>query len=197
MLNPLFTKKWVSPYYLSVLHGNYATDILTDLEREKFNAKVRNALGKITPQIASKLIGGHWREAITGSWFAGLKRFDECRDSIGKLLLESKTCYAGQSHVFAMACFADEASVEILGKYLDEYLNRLDCYYDQNWAMPALMWIDQTCSTSHAEPYLTANGPWDRFVADKITDENKAWTIDTCKLNFWRTMNYCLENFSE
>ena len=196
MLNPLFTKKWVSPYYLSILHGNYATHILSDDERERFNHRVSIALETITPKIALKLIQGHWRESITGSWFAGLKRFPECRETIGKLLVASNTCYAGQSHAFAMACYADDSSVDFLTAYLDEYLRRPDCYYDQNWAMPALMWIDNVKSTDHADAYIADGGLWHRFTDGKISDENQAWAIDHCKSDFWRTMEYCLQHFA-
>lgn len=58
---------------------------VTPEEREQFNADVHQALETITPKIAGELIGGHWRGAITGSWFAGLKRYTELRNQIGGL----------------------------------------------------------------------------------------------------------------
>lgn len=196
MLTP-FLKRWVSPFYLRILHGNYASSIVVDDEREQFNTDVRNALTKITPKIASKLIDGHWREAMTGSWFAGLKRFPECRSQIGDLLLASETCYAGQSHAFAMACYADQASADFLVKYLNVYLRKLDCYYDQGWAMPALMWIDNQQGTNHADRFTMSGGLWDHFTADKISDDNDAWTIERCKSDFWCAMEYCRQHFIE
>jgi hypothetical protein len=84
MLSP-FLKRWVLPCYLQILHGNHASRIVVGEEREQFNRDVRAALSDITPKIASKLIAGHWREAITGSWFAGIKRFPECHSQIGTL----------------------------------------------------------------------------------------------------------------
>ena len=190
-----FIKRWVSPFYLRILHGNYASRIVVGDEREQFNTDVQSALASITPEIASTLIRGHWREAITGSWFAGLKRFDECHKQIGDLFLESKTCYAGQSHAFAMACYANDESVEYLTRYLNTYLRRPDCYYDQNWAMPALMWIDQIQSTNLSDDFLAPDGLWHHFTADKISVDNDAWAIETCKSQFWDTMQYCRENF--
>ncbi|MEP4077935.1 DUF6000 family protein [Haloferula sp.] len=195
MLNP-FLNKWVSPFYLSILHGNYATSILKDDERERFNASVVDALNRITPKVATKLIGGHWREAITGSWFAGLKGFTECRDQIGKRLIKSEACFAGQSHAFAMACFADQESAAFLERYLEEFLRRKDCYYDQGWAMPALMWIDEECGTNRTESFLAAGGLWESFTADKL-DVNDAWTIESCKEDFWRSMTYCRQHFQQ
>ena len=195
MLNPFFIKRWVLPFYLKILHGNFASHIVSGDERERFNMDVRSAMDSITPKIATRLIRGHWRESITGSWFAGLKRFTECQDQIGDLLLASRACYAGQSHAFAMACFADDTSVHYLTRYLDVYLRRLDCYYDQGWAMPSLIWIDQTNSTHHSTPYLRPGGLWDQFTADKVTPDNHAWTINSCTDRFWRTMTYCREHF--
>ena len=197
MLNPLLIKRWVSPFYLRILHGNYASRIVVGDERQQFNSDVHNALDKITPEITTRLIRGHWRESITGSWFAGLKRYTELCPDIGDLLVESKTCFAGQSHAFAMACFADGDSAAFLKSYLDIYLRRLDCYYDQNWAMPALMWIDHVNSSDYASEYIAPGGLWDHFTADKVTPDNDAWTIESCKQDFWRTMEYCRENFMD
>jgi hypothetical protein len=190
-----FRKKWVSPFYLNVLHGNYATDLLTGGERERFNANVDNALSQITAEIALKLIRGGWREAITGSWLAGLKQIPECQSQISKLLLASRTCYAGQSHAFAMACYADEFSAKCLVDYLDTYLRKLECYYDQNWAMPALMWIDSELGTTYSERFLSVDGLWHHFTKDKISKDHQAWTIESCRDSFWRSMPYCRQQF--
>ncbi len=190
-----FIQRWVSPFYLRILHGNYASRIVVGEERTKFNGEVRIALAEITPEIATKLLSGYWREAITGSWLAGLKRFPECQHQIGRLLLQSKTCYAGQSHAFAMACYADDASVEFLTRYLDTYLRKTDCCYDQGWAMPALMWIDEQQRTDHAAQFLSPGGLWEQFTADKVSDNNDSWTIQVCKANFWRSMEYCCAHF--
>ena len=186
--------EWVAPFYLSILHGNYATSILSDEDRMKFDHSVQEALDRITPEIASNLIAGYWRESITGSWFAGLKRFKPCRDLIGKRLLASEACYAGQSHAFAMACFADPESTTFLERYLDEYLRRIDCYYDQGWAMPALMWIDELNGSDRSHRFLVKDGLWDTFTSDKV-QVTDAWTLAVCKKGFWRSMNYCRDHF--
>ncbi|WP_417387309.1 DUF6000 family protein [Gimesia sp.] len=191
-MDQLEIQRWVSPFYLAILHGNYVSDILTVDERNQFNQRVSEVLPEMTPQIASSLISGHWREAITGSWFAGVKKYTECQSQITKRLLASETCYAGQSHVFALACFANDASVSALKQYLDRYLRQLDCYYDQNWAMPALMWIDEMNGTDHASEYLKANGLWERFIKEK---NSEAWCIQTCQKHFWNLMNYCKSQF--
>ncbi len=190
-----FIDKWVSPFYLNILHGNFSTKCLSKDERITFNQNVHEALTRITPEIASRLISGHWREAITGSWFAGLKGFIDCREQIGERLLASKMCYAGQAHAFAMACFADENSAVFLERYLKKYLCQKDCCYDQHWAMPALIWIDQKLSTNRSEVFLAPGGLWELFTSDKVSNENDSWYIENCKKDFWEVMNYCIDNF--
>ncbi|WP_425395919.1 DUF6000 family protein [Aeoliella sp.] len=190
-----FIDKWVSPFYPNILHGNYTSDREVGQKREQFNANVRAALESITPEIAARLIGDAWREAITGSWLAGLKPLVKCRDLIGEVLLASRSCYQGQSHAFAMACFADDASIDYLKQYLNTYLRQIDCYYDQDWAMPALMWIDGRRGTNHAEEFLAPGGLWDYFTSGKISDDNHAWTIESCQTQFWESMEYCQRHF--
>jgi hypothetical protein len=196
MINPLMVNKWVKPFYLKILHANYTSARIVDTrEQEQFIKTVNQRLAELTPAIANKLIAGHWREAIVGSWFAGLKPLPDCQDAIGQRLLASETCYAGQAHAFAMACYANEKSVAYLQKYLDTYLRKPDCYYDQGWAMPALLWVDVQLGTQHAAPFLEEGGLWNRFIENKCTEEDQAWTIKVCKKNFWEAMTYCNTHF--
>ena len=190
----LLPSDWIAPFYLNILHGNYATSVLDDGQRDAFNSAVHEALETVTADQLSRLIGAAWREAITGSWIAGVGGFIDCRDQIGARLLASESCFAGQAHAFAMACFADEESATFLERYLDEYLRRKDCSYDQGWAMPALMWIDQERGSTRSERYLANGGLWESFIADKL-GVNDAWTIESCRTAFWRSMSYCRQHF--
>ena len=188
-----FKKKWVVPFYRDVLNGNYATDVLEPHEQAAFVTRVRAQREKVTPKVLERLLAGQWREAIVGSWFAGLCYVVELREQVGELLLASKTTFAGQGHTFALACFADEQSADFLVRYLDTYLRKLDCFYDQGWAMPALIWVDEQLDTSHAEQFLVPGGLWETFVKDAaaMTD---AWTLDQCKARFWRCMLFCKQH---
>ena len=181
---------------MNILHGNYATRILNDAERATFNAAVRKALDTVTADQLASLIRSAWRESITGSWFAGIGGFIQCRDQIGARLLASETCFAGQAHAFAMACFADDASATFLEDYLDHFLRRPDCCYDQDWAMPALMWIDQETGTNRSARFLAEGGLWESFTADK-TGDGDAWTIESCRSHFWDCMDYSRSTSSE
>jgi len=167
-----FIEEWVAPFYLNILHGNYAAK-----DTRIFDLSVIESLKR-----------------ITGSWFAGLKRFTSCRDLIGKRLLASEACYAGQSHAFAMACFADAESVVFLEQYLERYLRQKDCYYDQGWVMSALMWIDELNGSEHSHKFLIKGGLWDVFASDKV-DITDSWTRVACREQFWRSMSYCREHY--
>ena len=143
-------------------------------------------LPKVTPLIVRQLLAGHWRESITGSWFAGVADLRDVRGEIGELLLASKTCFAGQAHAFALACFADEPSAALLVKYLDAFLPKLDCNYDQHWAMPALLWVDASLGTSHATPFLETGGLWETFAAGRGSNFDLGLRRD----HFWRCMRF-------
>jgi hypothetical protein len=116
------------------------------------------------------------------SKFAGL---------IGEALIASEGVYAGQGYCFALASFADDVSAKYLMDYLDTYLLKVDCYYDQDWAMPALIWIDEHRDTDHSSRYLTPGGLWERFAEDK----GESWQLDYSKKRFWAIMKYCQEHF--
>jgi hypothetical protein len=193
-----FLAKWVSPYYLYILHANYFRQ-LSGEKQVIFNQQVMAALRELDEVVMSKLIVPFdnpnvpgWREHLTGSWFCGLKRWHQFGPTIGKLLLASEVCYAGQGYCFALACFANDESVAYLTAYLDFYLPRLDLDYDQQWAMPALMWIDEQRGTNCASRFLVPGGLWEQYTANRAAPY---WEIETCKRAFWGAMNYCQEHF--
>jgi hypothetical protein len=47
---------------------------------------------------------------------------------------------------------------------LDKWLPQLDKYYDQHWALPALVWVDKRLSAHHADRYLLPGGLWDQWA---------------------------------
>jgi len=189
MINLFFINRWVKPFYLSILNGNYC-HLLDESERAAFIADVRKALGRVNSRVLAKLIDGHWREAITGSWFAGVLGKVDHRDRIGERLLASEACYAGQSHAFALACFADDASRQCLRDYLDQYLRKPECYYDQHWAMHALIWIDEQRGTDAADEFLKPDGLWDTWAR-----EQGPVKLEERKEHFWDCMAFVREHF--
>ena len=188
-----FTAKWVKPYYMAILHANYV-NMLPEEERGVFNQDVLLALTVIDESVVVKLLNSHWREQLTGSWFCGVKGWRHFGPQLGQLLVASKTCFAGQGYCFALASFANESSVIYLTKYLDKYLPQLDLYYDQGWAMAALMWVDEKSGTSHSHRFLAADGLWECFVAAKIRVAG-TWQIESYKRELWDAIEYCQTHF--
>ena len=181
---------WFQPFYMAILHGNYAASAVKgEDERARFDQSVRDALPVLPSSWVGRLIDSTWRESMTGSWFAGVRGFSEYRDRIGGLLLASSTCFAGQAHTLAMARFADTASAEYLERYLDIYLPRRDCEYDQDWVMPALLWLDEARGESRAERFLVPGGLWEQFTADKMRHSTR-WSLPHCISRFGQVMRY-------
>ena len=182
---------WVEPFYLNILHGNAAGDIADP----SFIRTAKEALTSIsTDTIETLFTEINWRCRITAAWFCGMKQWNQYADIIGTSLLESRVCYAGQGYCFALAHFADEQSAYHLTQYLESYLQQLDKWFDQGWAMPALMWIDAKRGTELSSAFLGENGLWDQFVADKIVTSD-AWSLDRCKARFNAIMRYSMEAF--
>jgi hypothetical protein len=181
--------EWVEPFYLEILHGNFTG--LQGIKRKRFIYRVNEACSRIDDSVIEKLLlSEDWRERIMGGWFAGLMECDKFEHQIGELLLESNRTYAGQGYCFALGRFADAASVDYLVRYLDKYLVQLDCFYDQDWAIAALMWVDGLRGTKHSAKYLAPNGLWERFVKNK-----PQWSLDYSRSQYASIMGFCAENF--
>ena len=77
-----FITRWVKPFYMKVLHGNYTA--LQGEELDDFVSSANQALSHIDKSVVERLLLSEgWRERLTGSWFAGLKGWDQFEDIIG------------------------------------------------------------------------------------------------------------------
>jgi hypothetical protein len=162
-------ERWVNPLYAQLLHGNFRGRLLAPElsdERTQMLSEFRRCLAEADPSIVASLIRQpEWRARLTGGWCAGLRGWPEFRDELGDLLLKSEMCFACQGYCAALACYGDEASAEHLRRYLDTWLPQVDKFYDQHWALPALVWIDKRLDTQTAAEYLVPGGLWDRWAA--------------------------------
>lgn len=173
--------QYVDKLYLKVLHGNFLrenpesyTVFMDDSQRVLEDIKDK--------EIISMYNCDSWREQLVASWICGLGVFKQHRDFIGDLLLQSKTCYAGQMHCFALARFADKQSVHYLVRYLKRYLPIEMREYDQKWAIGALAWLDNYLQLSEASQFLSSRELWLVSYGEKIIGEFDPWkTIDQFK----------------
>ncbi|GAA3030008.1 hypothetical protein Aglo01_36580 [Actinokineospora globicatena] len=107
------------------------------------------------------LLNGTWRERLTAAWLVGMDRRVRLRGRIGELLLASEVAHAGQGYCFALARFGGQEDCLLLAAYLDKYL-AVDRYYDQTWAMGALLHLDSRLVTRYAGQFLVS-GSWQRW----------------------------------
>jgi hypothetical protein len=101
------------------------------------------------------------------SWWAGVWRWPEVVGNVEPLLIPSRSTYEGQGHCFALSRLASDQAVAVLKRYLDEYLPRTDIYYDQVWAMAALVMVERERGGAVADRYWDM---WQAWVADKPHD---------------------------
>jgi len=188
-----FHAAWVYPFYLKLLRGNYAFR-KSDLQ---FIAETKAVLGKISPAVIDALFAEmDWRCRITAAWFCGLKQWQQYDETIGLSLLESRVVYAGQGYCFALAHFANEKSIFYLIHYLEKYLPQVGKYYDQGWAMGALIWIDKKQGTNFSSQFLASGGLWETFAAEKVKISD-AWAIEVVADRFNKVMKYSIETFGK
>ncbi|WP_228644529.1 DUF6000 family protein [Microtetraspora sp. AC03309] len=103
-----------------------------------------------------------WRSRLTAAWLIGIDRRTRFRSRLHAMLLDSELVYSGQGYCFAFARLADEPAAASLVAYLDRYLPDPTCYYNQDWAMGALLHLDERLRTDHAARFLAPHGLWAR-----------------------------------
>jgi hypothetical protein len=135
---------------------------LSGTERAEFGLALGRDAWQITDRELSTLLDSEWRSRITAAWLIGLDRRTQFRARLGELLLNSELVYAGQGYCLALARFGTAADAAILSSYLDKYLPRADCFYDQHWAIGALLHLDSRLGSSRASRFLEPGGPWDK-----------------------------------
>lgn len=156
-MNPLsdeIISKWIAPFYMWGIRSP-----------EQFIASYSPIRGEITVDLCrSLLVSFNWRPRIVAAYFAAIEKFTELEEHIGRLLLRSDVCYAGQGYALALGIFNTVGSIDFLKRYLDHYLKRNDLWFDQPDAMAALHFTDCLNGTSNFDDYLPL---WQAFVSDK------------------------------
>jgi hypothetical protein len=131
-------------------------------EHDAFTAALAEDARQISDADLSSLLEFEWRSRLTAAWLIGLDQRTQFRQALGDLLLTSELVYSGQGYCFALARFGQPDDAGILAAYLDRYLPRTDRHYDQDWAMGALLHLDQKHGTAHAQRFLVPEGLWHR-----------------------------------
>lgn len=155
-LQPAFYEKWVHPFYLHIAKGydlNWVEDIVS----------IRH---EITRQVCLDLLGEfNWRPRVVGAYFAAVKGYTELTDIIGIHLLKSEVCYAGHVYALVLAYFNNEQAIGYLHRYLDYYLTKPELGFDQEEVLEALLYLDNTHTTSHLQQHMEQ---WELFCQQKV-----------------------------
>jgi hypothetical protein len=122
-------------------------------------------LSLVTPELVETLLSVfNWRPRVIGSHLAAVLEFRSVEQHIGHLLLRSDVCFAGAAYSLCLARFDSNTSRSFLVEYLEYYLRKPDLWFDQGYAMAAVLVLDERNGTSLGEPLRPL---WDSFVRNK------------------------------
>ncbi|WFB11374.1 DUF6000 family protein [Streptomyces sp. LX-29] len=162
--------------YLNLLHANFMRR--DEGERALFLQSLNSAAREITDEELETLLKSDWRARLTAAWLIGCDRRQYFQDVLADLLVASQLCFSGQGYCFALARFGTEEDALYLVSYLERYLQRPDCQYDQHWAISALLHIDGLAGTEHATTFLASGGLWHQWNDAQYTSSPPSRIID-------------------
>ena len=155
------------PRYMQLLHGNFIA--MDPVQRRPFLQQLGASARQASDDDLAMLLDSGWRPRLTAAWLIALDRRQQFRPRIGDLLLASEVPFAGQGYCVALARFAAAADAELLAAYLDIYLRQPDKRFDQQWALGALLYLDQQLAASRADRFLTDGGLWQQWRNREMT----------------------------
>lgn len=148
--------------YLYLLGGNF-TRTMSAGERAAFLQALHAAAREISDKELEILLESEWRSRLTASWLIAIDRRERFRDRLAELLLASELVYAGEGYCLALARFGTDQDAAVLMAYLDRY-PAARYAYNQDWALGALLHVDQVRGSSHAAEYPASNWPQPALV---------------------------------
>lgn len=156
-----FIQKWVVPYYMEISsYGN-----------SKWIDSIKEIKHEITKDICLLLLGDfNWRTRLVGSYFAAIKGYQELIDIIGTHFLKSEVCCVGHIYTLTLAFFNDERCLQYLNKYLDYYLTKPSLYFDQKFALEAVLYLDKEKGTDYFSMHVDN---WKALLREREKIEKK------------------------
>ena len=147
-------ERFVAPFYLKLLHGNFARDA-----GDRLHDKIAEAARTISdPALDLLLRTSEWRGRLSAAWFIGLSGRTHYVDRLAELLIESELVYAGQGFCIALGLIGGSRSAAHLRRYLEAYLPPAGRDYDQEWAAGALKHILGTLPPDLSAPAMWNDG---------------------------------------
>ncbi|MFD9950424.1 DUF6000 family protein [Nonomuraea sp. NPDC059023] len=152
--------------------------LMPDRKLLRFGRSLARDARRVSDDELEFLLDFEWRSKYTAAWLISLDRRTQFRDRLGELLLESQYVYAGNAYCLALARFGEERDAEILVSYLERYLPRVECMYDQDDAMGALLHLDERLGTDHAAQFLQPGGLWEGSAVSHLDPAEQKMQTD-------------------
>lgn len=164
MKKPDAEQRFVVPFYLEMLHGNCLA-LGRDAQLDWLTA-LRVAASEIDRATTDAFLrSGEWRRRLAAAWFVAINGWEEFVPSISDLLVASERTYCGQGFCVALAGIGTDDSVSALEAYLQEWLSRLDCQYDQPWAIAALAHCDRARGENRSSEFVESCAVWSSTIS--------------------------------
>jgi hypothetical protein len=125
---------------MKLLHGNFTR--LPPDDRAAFVDLLVEEARLVTDADLNALLDYEWRARLTAAWLIAVDRRVRFRERLREMLLASELVYAGEGYCVAFARFGEPTDADALVGYLRRYLPRVDCSYNQHWALGALLNLD-------------------------------------------------------
>lgn len=162
---------YVKRIYFNFLHLRLYRNQTEEFELSRAIADVLPFVDDSIFQVLMDEFG--WRGWLPAGVFCGISRNRSWLEHIGEQLVQSRGQYAGPGLAFAMIRFGSEGT-PYLRAYLEKWLPRTDCHYDQKWVLAALSVSDEINGTSFSAEFIQPGGLWDKFNCGRYTSEDLA-----------------------
>ncbi|MBY8881600.1 DUF6000 family protein [Actinacidiphila acidipaludis] len=127
-----------------------------------FQRRLRRDARRATVRELETLLRLGWRERAVGLWLVAAGRRADLRTRLAEMAVED---YPDDPSNLALAaaCLGEDQDARTLVRYLRIGLPRGD-EHGPHLALAALVHLDGRLGTRHAQEFLTAGGPWERYA---------------------------------
>jgi hypothetical protein len=140
-------------------------------DRRALGAWLASAADEVTDDDLAELFAVvDWKPRLIASWLVAVDRRQSWRPMIRELMLGGELISAPQGYCVALLRFGTPADAAILADVLGW---SRPTALDLDWAMAALLILDERHGTSLAEPILAADGPWRQWCASMHMTDTK------------------------
>ncbi|RAY12297.1 hypothetical protein DPM19_26695 [Actinomadura craniellae] len=119
----------------------------------------------ITDDELDLLLTSEWRARLTAAWLIGLDLRTGYRDRLGELLYDGSFVKANAGYALAFARFGQHPDAMFLATALAHKLSEPEPFYERDFVIGALLYLDERLGTDHAGGLLS--GSWRQPVPSR------------------------------